>query len=329
MIDRRVFVASAAAVLWPRLSARAQPAGKVYRLGVLSPGVRPTPTAPVVSNLLPSSLREMGWVLDQNLVVEHRFADAKPDQLQKMADELVRLQPDVLVAASPIAIQAVKRATKTIPIVMVLAYSDPVELGFVASFARPGGNLTGVLMAAERTMAAKRVELIKAAVPRAARLAVLTTAEPSSRTQAREALKAATALGMKLMVVELREGDYDRAFTTMVADGADSLLLVESVTLTSERERIIELAARHRLPAMYTWREQVEAGGLMAYGGSISALARRVAVYVDRIFRGANPAGMPVERETAFSLVINVKTAKALGLTIPPAVLARADQVIE
>jgi putative ABC transport system substrate-binding protein len=241
----------------------------------------------------------------------------------------VQLPVDVLVASSPPAVRAARDATKTIPIIMLLGYSDPVELGFVASFARPGGNMTGVAMAAEPTMAAKRLELLKDTVPLAARIAVLTTSEPQSRTQVQWAEKTASSLGVKLVVVEVRDADYDRAFATMVAERADALLMVASVILFTDQGRILQLAAKHRLPAMFDWREGVESGALMAHGGSVAGFARRAAVYIDRVLRGASPADLPVERATTFQLVINLKTAKALGLTIPPSVLARADEVIQ
>jgi len=328
-MDRRVFMgALAGGLLAAPLAAEGQQAGNVYRLGVLTPGVRPSSPVTTV-NLLLVILREMGYVEGKNLLVEQRFAEGKLDRLPGLARELVQLRMDTLVAISPPAIKAAKDATNTIPIVMLLSYSDPVELGFVASFARPGGNITGVAMAAEATIIGKRLELIKEVVPQAARIAVLTTGEVQSRTQAQWAGSVAPSLGVKLVVVEIRDADYDRAFATMVAGRADALLVVASVILSTDRERIIQLAAKHRLPAIYDWREHVEAGGLMAYGGSVSGFTRRAAGYVDRIFKGANPAELPVERATMFELAINLKTAKALGLTIPPSLLARADEVIQ
>jgi putative ABC transport system substrate-binding protein len=311
------------------LAADAQPGGRVYRLGVLTPGARPVPLSPTTAYLLPLTLRELGYVEGQNLVIEQRFAEGKLDRLPRLARELVQLQVDLLVAASPVAVRAAKDATKTIPIVMLLSYSDPVELGFVASLARPGGNITGAVMAAEPTLAAKRLELIKEILPRAARIAVLATAEAGSRIQVQWAEKAAASLGLKLVVVEVRGGDYDRAFAMMVAERVDALSVLASVILSTDRERIIQLATKHRIPAIYDWREHVEAGGLMAYGGSVSGFTRRAALYVDRIFKGAKPADLPVERATTFELAINLKTAKALGLTVPASVLAQADQIIE
>ena len=329
-MDRRtLLVTLAGGIVVAPLGAGAQQPGKVYRLGVLTPGVRPAPSVQVTSNVLPAILREMGYIEGQNLVIEQRFAEGKLDRLPGLVRELVELRVDALVAASPPAVQAARAVTKTIPILMLLAYSDPVELGFVASFARPGGNVTGVVMAAEPTMVGKRMELIKEVVPWAGRIAVLSTGEAPSRTQVKWAEKAASALGVKLMVVELRDGDYDRAFAAMVAERADALFVVASVILSTDHQRVIQLAAKHRLPAIYDWREHAQSGGLIAYGGSVQGFTRRAAVYVDRIFKGANPADLPVERATTFELAINLKTAKALGLTIPQTLLLRADQVIE
>ena len=304
-------------------------AGKVYRLGVLTPGVRPAPSLSTTANLLPVLLREFGYAEGQNLVIEQRFAEGKLDRLRGLARELVELRADAIVAASPPAVLAAKQATKTIPIIMLLSYSDPVELGFVASFARPGGNITGVVMAAEPSLGSKRLELIKEAVPRAVRIAVLATGEAGSRKQVQWAEQAAPALGLRLVVVEVRDADYDRAFATMVTERVDAFFPVASVILSTDRERIIQLAAKHRLPAIYDWREQVEAGGLMAYGGTVSTFTRRAAVYVDRVLKGTNPTDLPVERAAAFELAINLKTAKVLGVTMPSSLLLRADHVIQ
>jgi putative ABC transport system substrate-binding protein len=278
--------------------------------------------------LVPTALRDLGYVEGQNLVIERRFAEGNIDRLPGLARELVQLRVDVIVAVSAGAIQAAKDATTTTPIVMGFG-SEPVRRGFVASLARPGGNITGVLLAAESEFAGKRLELIKEAVPQAARIAVLTTDEPASRTQVQEAERAVSSLGVKLVVVEQRAGDYERAFTKMAAAHARALFVLSSPILHQDRKRIVALAAKHRLPAIYPWREEVEDGGLMAYGSNLSGLARRVAAYVDRIFKGASPAELPVEQPTSFELVVNMRTAKALGLTIPHTVLVRADQIIE
>jgi putative ABC transport system substrate-binding protein len=242
----------------------------------------------------------------------------------------VQLRVDVIVAVSDDAIQAAKDATATIPIVMGFGNS-PVERGFVASLARPGGNVTGVRYegSGEGQLIGKRLELIKETIPRAARIAVLTTGESGSRAQVQTAQKVAPVLGVKLIVVEAQGIDYERAFATMVAERADALFVVSSTILNRDRKQIIERAAKYRLPAMYEWREQVEVGGLMSYGTSTVELSRRVAVYVDKIFKGEKPADLPIEQPTKYGLVINLKTAKALGLTIPQSVLGRADRVIE
>jgi putative tryptophan/tyrosine transport system substrate-binding protein len=329
-MNRRAFLCGLTGTLAARLAAEAQQVARIYRIGVLTPGTRIAGSSPsVTSDFLPLILNELGYVNGQNLVIEQRFAEGKIDRLPGLARELVQLKVDALVAASPPAIRAAKDATRTIPIVMLLSYSDPVELGFVASFARPGGNITGVALAAEPTMAGKRLELIKEVVPRATRIAVLGTGETQSRMQVQWAEKVAPSLGVKLVVVEVRNGDYDRAFATIVAERAEAVSVVASVILSTDVGRIIQLAAKYRLPAIHEWREHAEAGGLMAYGGSVAGFTRRAAAYVDRILKGANPAELPVERATRFEFVVNLKTAKALGLTIPQAVLGRADQVIE
>jgi putative ABC transport system substrate-binding protein len=307
----------------------AETASKMYRLGILTPGRCSAASAPTAASALPAVLREQGYVEGQNLVIERRCAEGKLDRLPELARELARLHLDAIFALSPVAIEAAKRATGTIPIVMLLTYSDPIELRFVASFAHPSGNVTGVVLAAEPTMAGKRLELLKEAIPRATRLAILTTGEAGSRTQVQWAEKAAASLGVKLIVVELRGVDYDNAFATMEAARAEGLVVVTSVLLGTDSARIIQRAGRHRLPAIHDWSEHAEAGSLMTYGGSLWGTTRRIAAYVDRIFKGASPAELPVERATTYHLVINLKTATALGLTIPPSLLARADQVIE
>jgi putative ABC transport system substrate-binding protein len=309
--------------------AEAQSPGKIYRLGMLSPAAPPASSHRGGMTLIPVALRELGYVEGQNLVVERRFAEGKLDRLPALARELVLLRVDVIQATSASGIQAAKEATTTIPIVMGFGV-DPVERGFVASLARPGGNITGVTVDAGIALAGKRLELIKEMVPRAKRIAVLTTEESSGWAQVREAEKAAAALGVTLVVVEVRGQDYERAFATMKAERASGLFIVSSALLNNDRKRIIELATKHRLPAIYWWRHHVEEeGGLMAYGPDDFALYRRVAAHIDRIFKGANPADLPVEQPTKFELVVNAKTAKVLGLTIPPLILIRADRVIE
>ena len=275
-----------------------------------------------------AALRDLGYVQGQNLVVERRHAEGHLDRLPRLARELAQLPVDVIVAVTAGGIAAAKDATKTIPIVM-MGTTDPVGQGFITSLARPGGNITGVTYSAGPEIAAKRVELIKEAVPRARRIAVLSTRELGSPPQVREAWSAASRLGVELVVVDVRDDEYDRAFGEIVAKRANALFVVGSPVLTRDRKRIIALAAKHHLPAIYEWREHVDEGGLMAYGGDISALYRRVAMYVDRILKGANPAELPVEQPATFVLAINLKTAKTLGLAFPQSLLVRADQVIE
>ena len=260
--------------------------------------------------------------------MQRRFAEGKIDRLPALARELVRLPTDVIVTAGAEATQAARDATATVPIVMIIG-SDPVARGWVASLARPGGNLTGVTTVAETVLAGKRLELIREAVPRAVRIAVLSVGGPGASVQVQEAQKAASALRVKLVVVEAPDLDYDRAFATILGERVDALFVIMSPILTRDRKQIVDRAAKHRLPAIYEWREHVEVGGLMSYGGSIVDLSRRVAAYVDRILKGAKPGELPVEQPTKFELVINAKTAKTLGLTLPPSLLARADQIIE
>jgi putative tryptophan/tyrosine transport system substrate-binding protein len=278
--------------------AGAQTAARVYRVGILSVPVPPVPSdrASVVARL-PLAIRE-----------------------------LVQLQMDVIVAIGNGAIQAARDATKTIPIVML--GGAVVARGFVASLAQPGGNVTGVAIT-ETSLADKRLELLKEAVPAATRIAVLAVPADFNETQLRDAEKAAASLGVTLIVVHMRDADYERAFTRMVSERAHALLVLASPILNRDRGRIIELAARHRLPAIYQWGVHAVEGGLMAYGSSLDALQRRMAAYVDRILKGARPADLPVEQPTVYELTVNLKTARALGLTLPRTLLLRADQVIQ
>jgi len=325
-MDRRSFLTGVSAWLAAPLAAEAQQAGKVYRLGILSPSAPPRPGEYSGRFHLIEVLRELGYVEGQNLVVERRYAEGQTDQLPGLARELVRIPVDVIVAVS-VAVGVAKDATKTIPIVMGFAI-DPVGRGFVSSLARPGGNITGVSYSVGPEIAQKRLELLKEAVPRAARIAAL-AGRDTGQIARQETQKAAASLGVKLILVEVRSGEYERAFATMAAERADALAVMGSTILNADRRRIIELAARHRLPAIYEWREHTEEGGLMSYGASNRDLYGRVATFVDRIFKGANPATLPVEQPTVFELVVNLRAAKALALTIPSSVLLRADHVIE
>jgi len=329
-MNRRIFLGTLAGGLLatPLVAEAQQTVVKVYRLAILSPGAVPGPSDPTVLSLLPTVLRERGYIEGQNLLIERRFADDKPDRLPGLARELVQVQPDIIVALSGLAVRAARDATRTIPIVMLIS-ADPVAWGVVASLSRPGGNVTGVTIGYVTGLAGKRLELLKEAVPRATRIAVLGSAPLSSSTQLREAQKAAEVLRVKLLPVEIRETNYDREFSTMVAERADALFILTGNTVVRDRAQIIEQTLKHRLPAVSASRELVEVGALMFYGTRELDEARRVAVYVDKILKGAKPADLPVEQPTKFEFIINLKTAKALGLTIPPSLLLRADEVIQ
>jgi len=305
------------------LALEAQQAAKVPRVGYLS-------LAPALGTVtVRQGLREMGYVEGRDIEFVDRSADAWSDRLPALAAELVRLNVDVIVAASPPAIQAAKGATKTVPIVM-LSGGDAVRSGFVVSLARPGGNITGVALLASALMA-KQLDLLKQLLPTVSRVAVLWDPSMESVAEGSKGLQdVGRALGMRLQFVEARRStEFDGAFTEMAKDHAGALVVMGSPTFLRDQRRIVDLAAKHRLPAVYLLKEDAEAGGLMAYGPNLSDLARRAAVYVDKILKGAKPGDLPVEQPTKFELVINAKTAKALGLTIPPSVLLRADRVIQ
>jgi putative ABC transport system substrate-binding protein len=298
------------------------PAGRPYRVGYLS-------SAANVFEPFRDALRDLGYVEGRNLTIEARLAAGRLDQLPELAADLVKARVDVIVAVSPPAIKAAKETTNTIPIVMAFSSVNPVQSRFVASLGRPGGNVTGVAMIADE-ISGKRVALLKEMLPWAPRIAVLTQANHSSSpSQVEAARPTAKNLGIELDVVEVRDSrDYDKAFTA-VAKRAAGLFVVANPTFFDDRQQLVEIAAKHRLPILCEWREMAEAGCLMSYGPNISDLYRRAAAYVDRIAGGAKPADLPVEQPTKFELVINLKTAKALGLTVPQVLLLQADQVIQ
>jgi ABC-type uncharacterized transport system substrate-binding protein len=319
-------LALALALFAAPIGATAQPPRRMHRVGILVPGA-PTPSdRATVSFQVPAALADLGYVEGQNLIIERRYAGGSRDRLSGLARELVQLPVDVIVAVSNEAIQAAQQATATIPIVML--GGSVVERGFVASLAQPGGNVTGVAIS-ETTLAAKRLELLKEAVPNATRIAVLARREEDSLTQVREAKEAAASLGVTLVIVEVRGADYEAAFARIISEHAQALFVLSSPLLHRDRTRIIALAGKHRLPTIYQWREHAQEGGLMAYGTSLVGLSQRMASYVDRILKGASPAALAVEQPTVYELVINLKTAKSLGLSIPPSVLARADELIQ
>ena len=304
----------------------AQPAPPGHRIGWLSAGV---PLPDLDSEAFRQGLRALGYVEGQNLVLESRYAGGRAEQLPDLAAELVRLKVDVIVAGGTAAIRAAQHATRTIPIVMAVAY-DPIGQRFVASLARPGGNITGLSWLGAELLG-KRLELLKEVVPQGTRIAVLANpGNPAYADNMDNLTMAARALGLHLQVAEVRRADeLDTAFTAMTREGADALIVLEdSLVLSTLGGRIAESAATSRLPAMYGWRRHVDAGGLMAYGPSMRDMQRRAAVYVDKILKGAKPADLPVEQPTTFELVINLKTANDLGLTIPPSLLFQATEVI-
>jgi ABC-type uncharacterized transport system substrate-binding protein len=276
------------------------------------------------------ALRELGYIEEQNIAIEYRYGEGKPDRVPALAAELVRLKVDIIVATGGNrVILAAKNATKTIPIVMLGAGVDPVEAGFVESLARPGGNVTG-LPALSRELNGKRLEMLKEAVPKLARVAFLYESTPGSVREAKEVFPAAArALGLTVRSWEVRDADsLERVFAALNKERPDGLFVPRSNLMNVNQRRIAGFALKSRLPSMYDTREAVDAGGLMSYGADLADSYRRVAVYVDKILKGAKPADLPVEQPTKFDLVINLKTAKQIGLTIPPNVLARANKVI-
>ncbi len=304
--------------------AHAQQAGRIPRLGFVRSG--PAPKAFVES--FQRGLRELGYVEGRTIVIEYRFTEGNPTQLTDAVAELLRLKVDVMVTSGVPASLAAKNMTGTVPIVFP-AVVDPVETGLVSGLARPGGNLTGLSVNAPDVLP-KRLELLKAVVPRLSRVAVLRN--PASAANAPATLKelerGARSLGVQLEMIDARgPNDFDTAFSA--ARRSQGLIQLDDVLFTSHRARLVDLALRHRLPAIYGFREHVDAGGLMSYGANLPELYRRAATFVDKILKGAKPGDLPIEQPATFELVINLKTAKALGLTIPRSLLARADQVIQ
>jgi ABC-type uncharacterized transport system substrate-binding protein len=331
-VDRRVFVAGTLGFFAAPLNAAAQPAGKVWRIGWLLTGSLESPETRLLRDAFREGVRERGYIEGQNIVIEYRPADGRIERFPRLASELVRLKLDLIIAANTLAARAAQQATTTIPIV-VPVMGDPVGDGLVASLARPGGNITGLTFLGPE-LVPKRVGLLKEALPRVSRVAALWHpggySEGTTRNMVKQTEAAAQTLGVQLQLVGVRGPDeLDRAFSTMTREHADALIVFPSPMLFNERRRIVDLAVQHRLPSISVGREFVELGGLIAYGASIPGLVRRSAIYVDKILKGAKPGDLPIEQPTKFELVINLKTAKTLGLTIPPAVLARADEVIQ
>ena len=329
-MDRRTFINIVAAGLAiARSAAEAQQASKVARIGFLATNLA---VIPHLRDAFLQGLRDLGYVEGRNVVIEYRDAEGKLERFPALAAELVALKVDVIVAPTTPATVAAKQATKTIPIVFAVV-SDPVTSGLVTSLARPGGNVTG-LSVLEPELVGKRLELLKQVVPGVSRVAVLwhpgAVGERTEKDVLKEAEAAARAMGVPLQFVEARgPADFDRAFLDMTRASAGALTVLESTVFFIERRRLVDLAGNNRLPAVYGLREFVDAGGLMAYGPNQPDLFRRAATYVDKILKGAKPGDLPVEQPSKFELAINLKTAKALGLTVPPSLLQRADEVIQ
>jgi putative ABC transport system substrate-binding protein len=329
MSDRRSFIAGVLGGLFTApLAAVAQQAGKVYRIGYLS-----TPTRESVERGLAAflrTLRELGWIEGQNLIIEYRWAEGNVERLPALAAELVGRNVDVIVAPAGSAALAAKNATSSIPIVMIFA-SDPVETGLVSSLRQPGGNITGTTFTPGPEIFGKQLQILKEAVPNASRVAILSNpADPTFALQVKQVESTAQSLGIRLQHVDARGPEqFNGAFAAMQRERADALLITGSSTFLAHRTRLAELALKDRLPTMCSFRESVEAGGLMAYAVNMADFVSRAAMYVDKILKGAKPSDLPIEQPSKFELIINLKVAKALGITVPPTLVLRADAVIQ
>jgi ABC-type uncharacterized transport system substrate-binding protein len=332
-VERRAFLTGTGVVMLAApLAAEAQAPAKLPRIGYLLFGPLESPESRQTLEAFRQGLREHGYLEGQNIVLEYRSANGRIDRLPVLATELVSLKVDLIVAANTPMARAAKQATTTIPIVSP-AMGDPVGDGLVASLGRPGGNITGSTFLGPE-LVPKRLDLLKEALPKVSRVAALWHPGVFGERTMREMLNgtevAARALGVQLQLVEVRGPDeFDRAFSTMTKGRAEALMVFPSTMLFNERRRIVDLATKSQRPAIYQSRQFVEIGGLMSYGESINDLIRRAATYVAKILKGAKPAELPVEQPTKFELVINLKTAKALGLTIPTPLLQRTDEVIQ
>jgi putative ABC transport system substrate-binding protein len=334
MIERREFItliggAAAPSILWP-LAARAQQRDQMRRIGVLMSSADVGPDAHPGLAAFRQALQKLGWTEGRNVRIDYRWAVADADHALANAVELVGLKPDVLLAASSLPLQALQRETRTIPIVFA-QINDPVGSGFVASLARPGGNITG-FTPAEFSMGGKLLEVLREVAPSVTQVAILLPAELAPQVGMLRAIEAvAPALGVQATSADVHDAaEIERAIGAFARNSNGGLIVLSSPATNVHRELIVALAARHRLPAVYPYRYFVAEGGLISYGiDDLSDLWRRAASYVDRILKGEKAGDLPVQQPTKFELVINLKTAKALGLTIPPGVLARADEVIE
>ena len=325
MTDRRAFLATLGfAILSAPRGALAQAPAKVARLGVL---LFSTPAADPNTPTFREAMRELGWIEGRNLVLEYRFAEGRAEALPERAAELVRLKPDLIYALGGDVTPSAKNATSTIPIVMVVS-TDPVEAGLVASLGRPGGNVTGVTFILSE-LAVKRLEMLHEIAPKASRIGILWNPDHVD-PDFKETQAAAPKFGAWIVSLEVRRpADFEAAFQTARRERADALIVVSSRLMTLQREQILQFAVKQRLPLATGWGAWAENGALLAYGPNISEIVRRSAVHVDRILKGAKPADLPVEQPTKFELVVNLKTAQALGLTLPQSILVRADRVIQ
>jgi len=325
-IKRREFITLlGGAAAWPLAVRAQQPGGKIWRLGILQPGAPPEPLVEAIRQ----RLRELGYIEGRNILLEYRWAQGKLDRLTDLATELVGSKVDVITTLSTPAALAARNATTTIPIVFT-AVGDPVGAGVVPSLARPGGNATGSSLLATE-LSAKRLEVLREIVPGISRVAMLwNDTNPGMVLRAHEAQDAATKLGVVVRSIGVHDLiDFEAAFAAIERGRADALLTLVDPFTREHRKRIVDFAAQRRLPAIYEAREFVESGGLVSYGPSLVAIQRRAAEYVDKIFKGAKPADLPVEQPAKFELLINMKAANALNLTIPPSIILRADEVIE
>ena len=331
-MDRRTFITSVAYSLCADpLALYAQPPVKVYRIGYLSIGSASTTyTRPLEA--FRQRLRELGWDEGRNLLIEYRYAEGQADRLPALAEELVRLKVDLIVASPTPSAFAAKKASRTIPIVG-MSLTEPVAVGLVPSLARPAGNVTGLTYGVDTDIFAKQLQLLKEMVPNVRRVAVLThpaSGGPSHRLRMESVKSAAQSLGLPLQIIEVREpSDFNAAFAAMIKEHAGALLLSGDAMFFVHRAQLADLATKSRLPSMSTQSQWVDAGGLLSYGPSFPEQSRRAATYVDKILRGAKPADLPIEQPTKFELVVNLKTARELGITIPQSLLSRADELIQ
>jgi putative tryptophan/tyrosine transport system substrate-binding protein len=332
MDRRRFLVTSLAGCLVAPLAARAQKAGtRVPTVGVLHPGLSGIPGTIRSNDAFERGLKEAGWIPGQTIRVEYRYAEGRIERLDKLARELVRLRVDVIVARATSSVLAAKKATTTTPIVMSASGHDPVELGLAASLARPGGNVTGLTLLNE-DLYVKHLEALKEMVPRLSKVAVLGSQDIPLSPKGRHALEVgASVLGLRLDHIDVRHAeDLRRAFSQLTRGRAGGLLVrADPSVLEPNYKQVLALVETHELPAIYWLSIYAEAGGLISYGADLMELHRQSASYVTRLLRNAQPSDLPIEEPTKFSLIINLKTAKALGLTVPPSLLGRADQVIE